>query len=202
MNPVIDKIKKWFNEKGQLHRTVGPAIEYADGSYFWYLNGVRHRTDGPAVEYADGSKVWYLNGKRHRTDGPAKEWANGSKSWYLNGVLHRTDGPAYEGSDGYRFWWLNGHLHRTDGPAIETDRYKYWYLNGTELSEDLHRKLTIGPVKKLPLYLGMGFDKFISKRLQHESNRIYFRTHRYKSRGCRNSLGGLKYGEKCKRSLG
>ena len=27
--------------------------------------GELHRTDGPAIEYADGSKEWYLNGKRH-----------------------------------------------------------------------------------------------------------------------------------------
>ena len=37
----------------------------------WYLNGELHRTDGPAVEYANGNKYWYLNGKFHRTDGPA-----------------------------------------------------------------------------------------------------------------------------------
>jgi len=49
------------------------------------LNGKLHRTDGPACEYANGNKYWYLNGKCHRTDGPACEWANGDKFWYLNG---------------------------------------------------------------------------------------------------------------------
>ena len=44
-----------------------------------------HRTDGPAVEYANGNKYWYLNGKLHRTDGPAIEYANGNKYWYING---------------------------------------------------------------------------------------------------------------------
>ena len=52
--------------------------------YKWDTNQ-RHREDGPAVEYTDGSKFWYLNGKRHRKDGPACEWADGSKEWYLNG---------------------------------------------------------------------------------------------------------------------
>jgi hypothetical protein len=28
------------------------------------LNGQLHRTDGPAIEYADGDKSWYLNGQR------------------------------------------------------------------------------------------------------------------------------------------
>ena len=58
------------------------------GNTRWYKDAnctVLHRTDGPAVEYADGSKVWYLNGHRHRTDGPAVEWADGYKEWWLNG---------------------------------------------------------------------------------------------------------------------
>ena len=29
----------------------------------WYLNGELHRVDGPAVENADGTKFWFLNGK-------------------------------------------------------------------------------------------------------------------------------------------
>ena len=33
-----------------------------------------HREDGPAIEGANGSKYWYLNGKLHREDGPAIEY--------------------------------------------------------------------------------------------------------------------------------
>ena len=55
------------------------------GTKRWYLDGERHRTVGPAIEYADGDKCWYLNGNLHRTDGPAVELANGDKEWYLNG---------------------------------------------------------------------------------------------------------------------
>jgi hypothetical protein len=54
----------WRNQNGHLHREDGPAIEWADGSKFWYLNGQLHREDGPAIEYADGTKFWYLNGER------------------------------------------------------------------------------------------------------------------------------------------
>ena len=46
-----------------LHREDGPAIEWADGGKWWYLNDKLHREDGPAVEYVSGSKEWYLNGK-------------------------------------------------------------------------------------------------------------------------------------------
>jgi hypothetical protein len=82
-----------------------------DDGIFYYKDKemtIRHREDGPAVERADGSKEWYLNGKLHREDGPAIEWANGGKSWWLNGERHREDGPAVERADGYKYWFLNG----------------------------------------------------------------------------------------------
>ncbi len=69
--------------------------------------------------------------------------SDGKKEWYLNGKLHRVDGPAYEGASGDKEWWLN---------------YK-------QLSEELYNQLTIGDIKDLPLYVGRGFDSFISERL-------------------------------------
>ena len=83
-----DGNKYYYSDKEMtiFHREDdGPAIEYADGTKEWYLNGELHREDGPAVEYADGSKYWYLNGKCHSEDGPAIEYASGTKVWYLNG---------------------------------------------------------------------------------------------------------------------
>ena len=114
--------------------TVEVTKEYTK----WFKEGtnVRHRTDGPAIEYANGIKFWYLNGQRHRTDGPAIEWADGAKEWYLNGQRHRTDGPAIEYADGSKYWWFNGQLHRTDGPAVDcADGTKEWHLNGKNYSE-------------------------------------------------------------------
>ena len=35
-----------------------------NGDTFWYSDGRLHRTDGPAVERANGTKEWYLNGVR------------------------------------------------------------------------------------------------------------------------------------------
>ena len=29
----------YYNEQGQLYREDGPAVEYADGTKVWYLNG-------------------------------------------------------------------------------------------------------------------------------------------------------------------
>ena len=35
----------WWDEKHDLHREDGPAVEYSDGSRSWYLNG-EHLTEG------------------------------------------------------------------------------------------------------------------------------------------------------------
>jgi hypothetical protein len=50
-----------------------------------------HRTDGPAVEWADGDKEWWLNGQLHRTDGPAIVWADGNNEWWMNGHEYLLD---------------------------------------------------------------------------------------------------------------
>ena len=53
----------------------------------WYKDEemtILHRGDGPAIEWADGTKYWFLNGKRHRIDGPAGEAVDGDKEWWLN----------------------------------------------------------------------------------------------------------------------
>ena len=47
--------------------------------------GQYHRTDGPAVIYNNGTKVWYKDGKKHRINGPAFIWPNGTKSWWIEG---------------------------------------------------------------------------------------------------------------------
>lgn len=84
----------------------------------WYLpskgKNCWHRLDGPAVEYADGSKAWRVNGKLHRLDGPAIEWSDGTKYWYVNGNLNRLDGPAVEHADKSTQWWINGKYMYTD----------------------------------------------------------------------------------------
>jgi len=60
---------------------------YGDGFVAWCKDGTYfyHKNDGPAVEYADGTKYWYQDGLRHRLDGPAVERVDGTKSYYLNG---------------------------------------------------------------------------------------------------------------------
>jgi hypothetical protein len=154
-NPFIDKYgnKRWYNEKSQIHREDGPAIEYADGDKEWRLNGLLHREDGPAIESANGDKYWYLNGKRHREDGPAVEFKNGEKSWYLNDKYYSEQAfnekmKSTQNSKetkmnnlvvdvfGHKYWYNEqGKFHREDGPAVEyTNGDKFWYLK-----DQLHR---------------------------------------------------------------
>lgn len=93
-----------------------------------------HRKGSPAIEYANGSKAWYINGKLHREDGPSIENANGDKEWHINGKLHRENGPAIESTSGMKQWWIDGRVHREDGPAIiwiYTPRE--WWINGNPL---------------------------------------------------------------------
>ena len=52
------------NASGQLHNPNGPAIIWADGSKFYWINGKRHNPNGPAMVYADGRKEYYINGKK------------------------------------------------------------------------------------------------------------------------------------------
>ena len=42
----------------------GLALELSSSKH-WYLYGELHREDGPAIEWADGSTTWYLNGKEY-----------------------------------------------------------------------------------------------------------------------------------------
>jgi len=59
------------------------------GSKIYYKDRkmtIRHRLDGrPAIEGADGSKAWCVDGQLHRLDGPAIECAGGYKLWYVDG---------------------------------------------------------------------------------------------------------------------
>ncbi len=58
-----DKTIIWYNEKDQIHRLDGPAVEWANGYKEWWVKGKLHRLDGPAVEGTNGYKSWWVKGK-------------------------------------------------------------------------------------------------------------------------------------------
>jgi hypothetical protein len=55
-----DGIKRYFDDKGKLHRVGGPALIAQNGTKLWYQNGKRHRIDGPAAEWASQESEWYF----------------------------------------------------------------------------------------------------------------------------------------------
>jgi hypothetical protein len=149
---------EWHNDAGHLHREDGPAIEWDNGSKFWYINGKLHRLDGPAMCMSDGRQDWYKRGELHRVDGPA--WIDKDvRRWYQNGKAYRADGPSVEYADGTNEWRIGYKLHRIDGPAIEggPSGKEFYYVDGRRFTEEefyryvdhLTGEVIIPPGKKL-----------------------------------------------------
>jgi len=47
------------------HRLDGPAVEWDDGYYSWWVDGYNHRLDGPAIIDPRGFIFWYIKGDRY-----------------------------------------------------------------------------------------------------------------------------------------
>jgi hypothetical protein len=68
-----DGTRTWYNDKGEVHREDGPAIEGRNGDCWWYRNGELHREEGPAIECGNGLySSWYLNGCQYTEEEFAK----------------------------------------------------------------------------------------------------------------------------------
>jgi hypothetical protein len=127
-----DGSKFYFKDREMniLHREDGPAIEYAHGSKFWFINGRLHREDGPAIDQGERAKLWYIHGKRHRKGGPAVEYDHGLKEWHQHGQLHRVDGPAIEYGDGKQEWYFNGQsLTQVEHAKQTSQQVEHFYEN-------------------------------------------------------------------------
>jgi hypothetical protein len=88
-----DKTICWYNDKEELHRLDGPAIESANGTKEWYVDGKRHRLDGPAYESADGYKSWWVDGKE-MTEKEFNEYIKPKPS--CEGKVVEVDGVKYK----------------------------------------------------------------------------------------------------------
>jgi hypothetical protein len=53
--PISDEQMMWYILKGY---TIDVDVF---GNREWWRNGQLHREDGPAIEYASGNRYWYLN---------------------------------------------------------------------------------------------------------------------------------------------
>ncbi len=133
----LNKMIKYRDEDGELHRDDGPAIIYADGTQEWYQHGRKHREGGPSVIWPSGTQMWHQHGELYREDGPAVIWAGGTQVWVQHGR-----GPAAILLDGAQSWWQDGELHRRDGPAmIKPDGTQHWFWHGKQVTEQEHARL-------------------------------------------------------------
>jgi len=57
------RVNCWFTYRKTRPYFTGYLID-KDNDIAWFKNGDFHREDGPAIERADGSKHWFLNGKQ------------------------------------------------------------------------------------------------------------------------------------------
>ncbi len=88
-----NKTIHWHNDKDQLHRLDGPAVEYANGDKAWLVESKYHRLDGPAIEWANGYKSWYVDGKK-MTETEFNEYIKPKPS--CEGKVVEIDGKKYK----------------------------------------------------------------------------------------------------------
>lgn len=96
----------YLDADGRPHRLDGPAWEWPDGKYEWFLHGRMHRVGGPQSHYPDNDEKfpiyeWRQHGKLHREDGPALIWKDGRTAYALHNVV-------FDPIDGVLNWqWLH-----------------------------------------------------------------------------------------------
>ena len=64
----------------------------SDGTKYWYQNGELHRTDGPAVEFASGDREWYIEGKyftEEQFNQQTKKTTCENKTVIIDGIKYR-----------------------------------------------------------------------------------------------------------------
>ena len=81
------------NADDQLHNPNGPAVVWADGSKYHYINGELHNANGPAVVHSNGDKEYCIN-DRLLTEAEFKAWQS-KRSAPLHNTTKVIDGVEY-----------------------------------------------------------------------------------------------------------
>jgi hypothetical protein len=97
----------YLNEYEENHRLDGPAVEYKNGDFEYWENGLLHNINGPACIYKDSGIEYWTNGQLHNANGPAAVYRKTIEYW-VNGNLHNLDGPAITWKNGDREWYIDG----------------------------------------------------------------------------------------------
>lgn len=123
----ISNIGKDYKVNGKLHRTNGPAIEYASGntSPAFFLNGENVSEFELYTRFP--WKVSELGEKPKNFNGTV-DYGLGVKETFKNGQIHSFDDkPAYTNGVEYQCWYKEGKRHRIGGPAkINNNTEEYW----------------------------------------------------------------------------
>lgn len=138
-----------YYKNGKIHREDGPAIEWSDGSQYWYFEGNLHRKNKPAVIQMAGLCEWWENGNlnyRKVIDQTSikdlidnENQIEQKKEITLYGFDSETKAEIIKikVGNGFEYKKYNNKLHREDGPAIERESgTKLWYINGSKHRED------------------------------------------------------------------
>jgi len=81
--------KRYYNDKEQLHRLDGPAVEFKDGTKYWYINGNNHRNIDPSNQWQYRIKYWCFKDKAHRIGGPC---SSAFSWWFIHGKEYSKEG--------------------------------------------------------------------------------------------------------------
>ncbi len=80
--------EEWFNAAGVCSRNNAPALILADGSVYYFLDGILHNSRGPAIK-TPSKEIWSFDGKYHRINGPAVQLITDGvvtlEEWFING---------------------------------------------------------------------------------------------------------------------
>jgi hypothetical protein len=102
----VTHCKAWY-EICSIPNKNGMYINDSDGTKVTFKNNILHSyNDKPAVEWRDGSKYWYRNGMNHRLYGPAVEF-NNDKYWYLFDKEYSEDEYNEIMKNAPLFYWKN-----------------------------------------------------------------------------------------------
>lgn len=82
-----------------------------------------HREDGlPAIEYNNGTKFWYVDGQLHRENGnPSCVYNTGETEYFFNGKLHR-----YNGYCSASLQNVYGSTYFIHGNEVDAKQYLSW----------------------------------------------------------------------------
>ena len=82
------KVNHWIQYINEHPNFTGCLIN-KDNIKAWYKDGKWHREDGPAMEYVNGSKYWYLNDVRYNSE---QEWIIAMRKIKIEKVLKQIEG--------------------------------------------------------------------------------------------------------------